>query len=126
VSGVAAVAAIILGLAFLVAGVSKLAAGRRWPAMAAEMGVPARVAIAVPWLELALGGTLVARLAMPVPAVAAIVVLAAFTVVIVRRLAAGDRPPCACFGAWSARPLGRGHVARNAALIALAVAACWA
>lgn len=125
-SAVAAAAAIALGLAFLLAGVAKLAAGRGWPSMAATMGVPAVAAAAVPWVELVLGGALVARLAMPVPAVAAIVVLTAFTVLIVRRLAAGDHPPCACFGAWSARPLGRAHVARNAVLLALAVVACWA
>ena len=40
-SVVAVVAAIVLGLAFVVAGASKLAAGRAWPAQAAGMGVPA-------------------------------------------------------------------------------------
>jgi hypothetical protein len=125
-SAVAAAAAIVLGLAFLVAGVAKLAAGRDWPSMAATMGVPATVAAAVPWLELVLGGALVVRLAMPVPAIAAILLLVAFTVVIARRLAAGGHPPCSCFGAWSARPLGPAHVARNAVLLALAVLACWA
>jgi hypothetical protein len=49
--------------------------------------------------------------------------LVAFTALIVRRLAEGKRPPCACFGAWSAKPLGIGHVARNGALIGLATLA---
>ena len=51
---------------------------------------------------------------------AAIVVLVAFTALIVARLAAGQRPPCACYGAWSSRPIGPGHVARNVAMIGLA------
>ena len=38
----------------------------------------------------------------------------------------GSRPPCACFGSRSNRPLGPIHVLRNVGLIALAtVAAVW-
>jgi hypothetical protein len=44
-------------------------------------------------------------------------------VLILRRLAEGQRPPCACFGAWSTKPLGRGHVVRNLGFIGLAVVA---
>jgi hypothetical protein len=52
-----------------------------------------------------------------------LLVLVGFTVLILRRLAEGRRPPCACFGAWSTKPLGRGHVVRNLGFIALAVVA---
>jgi len=45
----------------------------------------------------------------------AVLVLAAFTTVIVRSLRRGIRVPCHCFGP-SARPLGPGHVTRNVAL----------
>ena len=55
----------------------------------------------------------------------ALLLLGSFTALIVRRLAEGKRPPCACFGAWSAKPLGAGHVVRNGALIVLAVLALW-
>jgi hypothetical protein len=44
----------------------------------------------------------------------------------VRHLVAGRRPECACFGAWSAKPIGVGHVVRNGVLLALAVLALWA
>ena len=49
--------------------------------------------------------------------------LLAFTTLLAMRLAHGERPPCACFGSWSAKPLSWRHVARNAALIAVAVVA---
>ena len=53
----------------------------------------------------------------------ALLVLAGFTVLILRRLAEGQRPPCAGFGGWSTKPLGRGHVVRNLCFIGLAVVA---
>jgi hypothetical protein len=52
---------------------------------------------------------------------AALVLLVAFTALIGRRLAEGSRPRCACFGSWSRKPLGPGHVVRNVALMILAV-----
>ena len=42
------------------------------------------------------------------------------------RLAEGRRPPCACFGALSRRPVGPGSVVRNVVLIALALLAAFA
>jgi uncharacterized membrane protein YphA (DoxX/SURF4 family) len=119
VSVVGLVAGVVLGAAFVVAGGSKLAAGRSWPAQAAGMGVPGWLAAVVPWVELAVGALLIVQVARPWAAVAAIVLLVAFTALIVRLLAAGRHPPCACFGAWSAKPLGPAHLARNATLIAV-------
>ena len=116
-----AAASILLGLAFLVAGGSKLAAGPSWPEQARGLGAPAVVVPVLPWFELVLGAVLVVQLAPIAAAVVALVLLAAFTALIVRRLAQGRHPPCACFGAWSATPLGWGHVARNAALAALGI-----
>jgi hypothetical protein len=52
----------------------------------------------------------------------ALALLAMFTTLITVRLAQGKRPPCACFGSLSARPLGWRHVLRNGVLMALAVA----
>jgi hypothetical protein len=53
----------------------------------------------------------------------AIGLLTVFTVMIAAKLRRGEHPPCACFGAWSAKPIGGGHIARNLALIAVAVVA---
>ncbi|HSM67496.1 MAG TPA: MauE/DoxX family redox-associated membrane protein [Ilumatobacteraceae bacterium] len=117
----AALASVLLGIAFLVAGGSKLAAGAAWPEQARGLGAPSVVVPALPWLELALGAALVVQLVPAVTGTLAIVLLGAFTVLIVRRLAQGRHPPCACFGAWSSKPLGWGHVARNLVLVALAV-----
>lgn len=120
---VSLVASIVLGAAFVVAGASKLAAGRSWPEQARELGAPAWSVGVVPWLEIVLGAALVAQLAPRPAAVVAFGLLAVFTVLIGVRLREGRRPPCACFGAWSAKPLGPGHVVRNVGLMALAVLA---
>ena len=116
-------ASIVVGVAFLVAGGSKLAAGRSWPAQAAALGAPAFVIPVVPWVELVIGAALVLQLARPAAALAAIVLLVAFSGLIVVRLSQGRRPPCACFGAWSATPIGASHLLRNGVLLVLAVAA---
>lgn len=125
-SAVGTVASIAVGVAFLLAGASKLAAGRRWPATAREMGAPALTIPFVPWIELAVGAALVAQLAMPFAAVLALALLVAFTTLIAVRLAHGERPACACFGAWSAEPIGPTHLVRNGVLMALSVLAMWA
>ena len=54
---------------------------------------------------------------------AALVLLVAFTGLIALRLARGEHPPCACFGAWSAKPIGPSHLLRNGALIVLSIVA---
>jgi uncharacterized membrane protein YphA (DoxX/SURF4 family) len=126
VSTVATVAAIALGIAFVVAGGSKLAAGRAWPEQARELGAPMVAVPFVPWIELAVGALLVVRLGGWVPAAIAIGMLVVFTALLALRLAQGRRPPCACFGTWSAKPLGPGHLARNGALLGLGVLALFA
>ena len=117
------VASVLLGIAFVVAGASKLASGVAWPAQAIALGAPFFVVRYVPWAELAIGATLIAQVGEPVPAYCAIVMLLLFSLVISKRLSEGQRPPCACFGAWSAKPIGPGHLARNAVLLGLAVLA---
>ncbi len=122
-SSLATVAAVVLGVAFLVAGGSKIAAGDQWPEQARGLGAPAFVLPVLPWFEIVLGAVLVVQVATVVAAIVALATLMVFTVLIVRRLAQGRHPPCACFGAWSAKPLGWGHVARNVALMIVAVVA---
>ena len=119
----ALVASILLGVVFLASGASKIAAGPAWPEQARGLGAPSFVVPLLPWFEIVLGAVLVMQLA-PVPAAAiALVVLVGFTALIVRRLSQGQHPPCACFGTWSTKPLGRGHVLRNLGFIALALVA---
>lgn len=123
---VAAAAAILVGAAFLVAGGAKIAAGAAWPAQAADLGAPAFVVPFVPWLEILVGAALCAQLARPVTGAVAAAMMVAFSALLVLRLAQGRRPPCACFGSWSAKPLGWKHLVRNAALLALALVAALA
>ena len=116
-------ASIVLGLVFLVSGGSKIAAGQAWPDQARGLGAPPLVVPVLPWLEIVLGAVLVMQLAPVLAAAVALAVLVAFTALILRRLSEGEHPPCACFGAWSTKPLGRGHVVRNVGVMALGVVA---
>ena len=118
---VALVASVVLGIAFVVAGGSKIAAGPSWPTQARGLGAPTWVIPAVPWIEIAVGAMLIVQFGAPWPSLAALVMLIAFTVLIAVALAHGRRPPCACFGAWSAKPIGGGHLVRNGALMVLAL-----
>src|SRR5262245_15754736 len=117
------VASVLLGIAFVVAGASKLADREAWPMQAVGLGTPFFLVPYVPWFELALGGTLIAQVAKPIPQYVAIVVLLLFSALIARRLSEGRHPACACFGAWSAKPIGPGHLLRNLALLVLALLA---
>jgi uncharacterized membrane protein YphA (DoxX/SURF4 family) len=123
---VGAIAAVGLGAVFVIAGAAKIALGTAWPAQARAMDAPMPVATVVPGIELIVGAALITRLAMPLPALAAIALLVAFSVLIARQLVDGRHPPCACFGAWSHRPLSGNHLVRNAILLAVAVLALWA
>lgn len=111
------VCGVVLGAVFLVAGGSKIAAGEMWPQQAADLGAPQLAALILPWWELVVGAVLIAQVAPVAAAAAAIVTLIAFTALIAARLRQGQRPPCACFGAWSASPIGWQHVVRNVVLI---------
>ena len=120
---IATAAAVTLGVVFLVAGAGKVVSRREWPAQAAQLGAPDVVAPLVPWWEIVVGALLVVGMASPWPAVAAGATLVVFTALLVRLIARGEHPPCACFGVFSARPVGWGHVARNAVFVGLAVIA---
>lgn len=122
-SAVGTIATVALGAVFVVAGFAKVASGRSWPEQARGMGVPGALARVVPWWELGIGAWCVVLVWRPAPAVAAVVTLVAMTALIVRLLLLGRRPSCACFGAWSAAPLGWRHVARNAVLIGIGLVA---
>lgn len=115
-----------VGAVFVFAGVSKLALGPSWLVQARDLGTP-RIAIPfvrfIPWLEVAIGLGLIGRIFGGVMIVAALVMLGAFTALIGRQLLHGRRPPCACFGRRSSRPIGWSNVAQNLVLIGLIVVA---
>ena len=113
--------AIALGLVMALAGASKLASPT-WPAQARDLGAPAFAVPVLPWVELGLASMLVIGVARPLAGAATAVLLAAFTTLIALRLREGIRPPCACFGGRSSRPIGARTVARNAGLFLAAVA----
>ena len=117
------VAGVVLGLAFVWAGALKLVQGPTWSKQAADMGVSRPVALVVPYVEVVIGAVLAAQLLRPWPAVAATALLFSYTVLILIRLRDGSRPPCACFGSRSTRPLGAYHVLRNLGLMALGIVA---
>lgn len=120
---ISSIAAVVVGIAFVVAGGSKLAARDAWPEQARGLGAPSWSIPLVPWSELAIGALLIVQLLRPLVASAAFVLLVVFTLLIGAKLRAGQHPPCACFGAWSPAPIGPGHIVRNVALGALALLA---
>jgi uncharacterized membrane protein YphA (DoxX/SURF4 family) len=113
-------ASLLLGAVFVVSGVAKVAAPNQWRAQSGELGVPGLIATALPFVELAVGAMLIAQLARSIAAIVAAVMLVAFTVLLVVRLAQGRRPPCACFGALTTKPIGWSNVVRNIVFLALA------
>jgi uncharacterized membrane protein YphA (DoxX/SURF4 family) len=123
VDTVGLVAGVIVGIVLVAAGVLKLVEGPGWLKQAADMDVSRSVAMVVPYIEIVLGVLVAIQVFTPWPAVAALGLFVVFTVVIVRRIRDGSRPPCACFGSRSKRPLGAYHVVRNLVLVALAVVA---
>jgi uncharacterized membrane protein YphA (DoxX/SURF4 family) len=118
----ATIASVALGVVLVVAGVAK-SMDPGWSAKAPQLGVPHVIVRVLPFVELILGALLVTGMAEPYAALAAAAVLVAFTLFLLVRLAQGRRPPCACFGARSTKPIGPGSVVRNVVLIALALVA---
>lgn len=116
-------AAVVIAGVLLLAGVQKLARPGEWRTQSAGLGVWPAVANLVPYLEIGLGSLLLAQWRRHVVAWAAVGLFAVFTGLLALRLARGQRPPCACFGSLSSRPIGAGHVARNLAFITIAVLA---
>ncbi len=115
----ASVAGVVLGVVLLLAGAGKLASPT-WPEQARVLGAPRPAAIGVPWLEVVLGALLAVGVARRAVAAVAAGLLGVFTVLLVVRLAQGRRPPCACFGGRTPRPIGPLSVVRNLALVGLA------
>lgn len=114
-------ARLVLGIVFLFSGALKLR-DASWQTAAQQFGAPKFVAVLIAPVEITLGAMLVAGVAMPWPSIAAEVILAIFTVAMLRvmRRPVTQRPICACFGRWTSRPVGASSVLRNLLLLALA------
>jgi uncharacterized membrane protein YphA (DoxX/SURF4 family) len=115
----------LVGIVFIFAGIQKLLSGIESLVQAKQLRPP-RIANPfvplVPYIELIVGGLLIAGLQEKSVRIAAIILLGSFTALLIARLAAGERPPCACFSFRSTRPIGWSNVTRNAGLLALLVA----
>lgn len=115
--------AAVVGAAFVWAGMGKLLDLAAWRRGSAALGAPSLATAVVPWWEVALGAGLVSGwVAAPVRA-AGLATLAGFSALLVANLRRGSRPPCACFGGRTERPLSWTALARNAALAAALVVA---
>jgi hypothetical protein len=113
---------IVLALVLGRAAIGKLADRRAARSGAEQLGLPTAIAAPVvavlPFVELALAAALLISPAAGSAAVAAFVLLTAFTVLIGTNLARGRRPHCNCFGATHAQPIGPLTLARNLVLMA--------
>jgi peroxiredoxin/uncharacterized membrane protein YphA (DoxX/SURF4 family) len=90
-----------------------------------DFGVPLRWVPTVAWCLSIAEAIIAVGVLLPwvsgVAALAALLLLGVFTVVIVRLLRRGEHPSCACFGAASATPIGPKIMARNGLFAVLAV-----
>jgi len=115
--------AAVVGAAFVWAGMGKVLDVGSWRRGSAALGAPRAATALVPWWEIVLGAALVSGWFAAPARLAALATLAAFSALLVGNLARGSRPPCACFGGRTERPLSWGALVRNAALAGALVAA---
>ena len=115
---------VVFGAVFLVSGTLKLR-DPSWREAAGAFGVPARLAGLVPALEVVVGAVIVAGVAPLWTIGVGLGLLAVFTGALASVMGrpVDQRPVCACFGRWSARPVDGRSLVRNLAFVALGVAA---
>jgi hypothetical protein len=123
-AGMAAAAVLAAVLAW--AGTAKLQRRQATAEGFAALGIPRpdQAAAGVPIAELLIAVLLLA--VPPVGAVAALLLLAAFTWIVVQRVRAGSEVPCACFGQPHAPPLSWTEVVRNGILAVFGLLAVFA
>lgn len=118
-------ARITIAAVFALAAVAKFRDPEASLAGATDLGVPAPAAPLVARAVPALEGLAAALILLPatsaVGAVLGLVLLAVFTVAVVRVLRSGRVPMCFCFGNQRAAPAGTDTVVRNVALGAMCV-----
>ena len=116
-----------LALVFLTAGALKVASGADAGDTMARFGFRGPVwemgGRWLPILEIAVGVALIFPQTAVAGGLLSVILLGAFTAVMVAALRRGEAPPCNCFGALTAAPISRRTVARNLVLLALALIA---
>ncbi len=122
--GFAVVARIVLVGVFAVSGVAKLLDREGTRRGVEGFGLPGSlvgpIAFALPLAEIAIAIALIPGASARAGAVAAIALLAAFTIGISINLAQGRRPDCHCFGQLHSAPVGPATLVRNVLLAAAA------
>ena len=117
-------ARLLLAAVFAVAAVGKLVGRTRTVETLAEFGVPESIrrptAIALPLAELAVAVALLPAATAAWGALAAVLLLAAFTAAVARVLLQGREVDCNCFGSLGPSRISRWTAARNALLLVLA------
>ena len=108
---------------FVYAGVAKFATFDNWTFQARALGAPDPFVVLVPLAEITLAVLLVGGWWFDQTVAASLLLLGAFTVLLLVRLRDPERLPCSCFGATSQRPMSWLDVARNVILIAALIAA---
>ena len=115
--------ALTVAAVFVYAGVAKFATFDNWTFQARALGAPDPFVVLVPLAEIALAVLLVGGWWFDQTVAACLLLLGAFTVLLLVRLRDHERLPCSCFGATSQRPMSWLDVARNVILIAALIAA---
>lgn len=113
------IVAVVVAAVFVYAGVAKIATFNNWTFQARALGAPDPAVVLVPTAEITLGVMLVGGWWFTQTVIAGILLLTAFTVLLMVRLRDEERLPCSCFGAISQRPISWLDVLRNLALISL-------
>lgn len=110
---------------FVTAGVAKLLDPRGSRQAMADFGAPAALArvlaIALPLAEIGTATALLPAETAPSGAIGAVGLLGLFTAAIAFNLSRGRAPDCHCFGQLHSTPAGPSTLARNVALLAIAV-----
>jgi hypothetical protein len=122
-AGAATTAAYVLAAVLLLAAMAKARQRSATAANFAALGLPAAtlLSVAVPVAELLVAAGLIVRPA--VGAYAAIMLLGAFTFVVIRAIASGADVGCGCFGGVTDSPVSPRDILRNGMLAGLAILA---
>ncbi len=115
--------AVVVAAVFVYAGVAKFVTFNNWTFQARALGAPDPFVVLVPVAEVTLGVMLVGGWLFIQTAVASILLLISFTILLLVRLRDSERQPCSCFGATSRRPISWLDVLRNVLLITLLLVA---
>ncbi len=111
--------AVAVAAVFVYAGVAKFATFNNWTFQARALGAPDPFVVLVPLAEIALAVLLVGGWWFVQTVIASMLLLSAFTILLLVRLRDPERLPCSCFGATSQRPMSWLDVFRNVLLITL-------